>query len=190
MYEIIVIGASAGGTEALAKIFSSLPIKINIPIAIVKHISNKTEKGLISYFNSYCKVPINFAEDGEKIKSNRIYIAPPDYHMLLDFNKTISLNLDSKTLFSRPSIDELFYSTANLYQKNTLAVILTGSNSDGTMGAQYIKNKGGFVLAQDLQSCKHTYMPKSVIDSKFYDAIMDLSQIAAFISHQTVLSKN
>ena len=133
-YEAIVIGVSSGGMNAMKVIFSLLPEDFNTPIIIVQHISPRSDKQWISILNYMCKINVKEVDEKEKIEKGNIYIAPPNYHLLIEKDKTFSLTIDERVNFARPSIDVLFESAAEAYTNKLIGVVLTGSNNDGTKG--------------------------------------------------------
>src|SRR5258706_10840484 len=142
-YEAIVIGVSAGGMNAMKVMFSLLPEDFRIPIIIVQHISPRSDNQWIKFLNNESNLNIKEADKKEKIEPGNVYIAPPNYHLLIEKNKTFSLTVDERVNFARPAIDVLFESAAEAYKNKLIGVILTGSNNDGTKGIKRIKDCGG-----------------------------------------------
>lgn len=176
-YEAIVIGTSSGGMNALKFLFSALPIEFGIPIIIVQHISPRSENQWIKLLNNNSKLYLKEADEKEKIEHGKVYIAPPNYHLMIEQNKTFSLTIDERVNYSRPSIDVLFESAAEAYKNKLIGVILTGSNSDGTKGIKRIKEYGGLTIAQDPETAESSYMPASAIAAIQPDYILSLENI-------------
>lgn len=179
-YDAIVIGVSAGGLNALRTLFSILPKDFKIPIIIVQHVSANSTGEWIKIINNKSPLHLKEADEKEKIKNSYAYFAPPNYHLLIEKNHTFSLTTDERVNFSRPSIDVLFESAADVYQCNLIGVILTGANKDGTAGLKKIKDAGGLTIVQDPTDAEVPYMPESAITIR-PDYILTLNEIAEML---------
>jgi two-component system chemotaxis response regulator CheB len=177
LYEAIVIGVSSGGMNAMKVLFTQLPKGFRIPIVIVQHISARSNNQWISILNDKSNLPVKEADEKEKIEQGAIYIAPPNYHLLIEKNKTFSLTIDARVNYARPSIDVLFESAAEAYKNKLIGIILTGSNNDGTLGLKRIKDLGGLTIAQDPATAESGYMPASAIGAMQVDHILPLEGI-------------
>lgn len=175
--DAIVIGCSAGGIEALKMILEELSEKFPLPILIVQHISPDSKKRLSDFFSDICKVKVVEAEDKDQIKSGTIYFAPANYHLLVEQDRTCSLSVDDAVNHSRPSIDVLFSSAAQVYKKRLMGIILTGANNDGAEGLQDIKEFGGIIIAEDPSSARVPIMPQSAIEKVIPDMVLNLGLI-------------
>lgn len=162
-FELIVVGASHGGFEALKKVLRPLPADFPVPILVVRHQSPQTDDYLIDAMNRACQLKVTFAEAGERPQPGVVYIAPPDRHLLVDHNGRLKVTDDAPVNFSRPAIDPLFLSAAKRYGASVLAVVLTGANDDGAIGAAAIHNNGGRVMVQDPVSAESPTMPLATI---------------------------
>ena len=176
-YEAIVIGVSSGGMSALKILSSSLPMHFNIPIIIVQHLSAHSDGHWIKLLNEKSQLNIKEADEKDTIEKGYIYIAPPNYHLLIEKDKTFSLTIDERVNFARPSIDVLFESAAEAYTNKLIGIVLTGSNSDGTKGIKRIKDCGGLAIIQDPKTAESEYMPKSAIAAIVSDYILPLEDI-------------
>ena len=176
-YEAIVIGVSSGGMNAMKVMFSLLPKHFNTPIIIVQHIGARSDNQLIKILNDKSNLQIKEADEKEKIENGKVYIAPPNYHLMIERDKTLSLTVDERVNFARPSIDVLFESAAEAYKDKLIGVILTGSSSDGTAGLKKIKEYGGLTIAQDPKTAESAYMPASAIAAVQVDYILSLEDI-------------
>jgi two-component system, chemotaxis family, protein-glutamate methylesterase/glutaminase len=174
---IIVVGTSAGGLRALEKVFGGLPSSFSLPIVAVQHRSRESE-ALISIMQSLVSLPVHEAEDKFPILAPGIYIAPPDYHLLLEPGR-LALSTDEPVSFSRPSIDVLFESAADAYGSGVLAVLLTGANQDGTRGLAQIRAVGGVAIVQDPHTAESPEMPTAAIVAGAVDRVIPLDGIAA-----------
>ena len=180
-YEAIVIGVSSGGMNALKIISSSLPVHFNLPIIIVQHLSAHSDSHWIKLLNEKSRLNVKEADEKEKIEKGNIYIAPPNYHLLIEKDKTFSLTIDERVNFARPSIDVLFESAAEAYKNKLIGIVLTGSNSDGTKGIKRIKDCGGLAIIQDPNTADSEYMPKSAIAAIKPDYIVSLEEIVELL---------
>jgi two-component system chemotaxis response regulator CheB len=180
-YEAIVIGVSSGGTKALKFIFSELPTGFTTPIIIVQHVGAHSDNEWIKILNDKSSLIVKEADEKEKIKSGRAYIAPANYHLLIEKDKTFSLTIDERVNFARPAIDVLFESAAEAYKNKLIGVILTGSNHDGAKGLKRIKECGGFAIVQDPKTAESATMPASAIDASQPDNILSLENIVQLL---------
>jgi len=180
-YKAIVIGASAGGLHALSGILQNLPPDYSIPIMVVQHRVKDQRYLLEEVLQSKCKIQIKQADEKENIQSGFVYIAPPDYHLLIENDKTFSLSSDEQVRYSRPSIDVLFQSAAIVYRDFLIAIILTGANDDGAEGIITVKKYGGLTIAQDPAEAQFPFMPKAAIETKEVKHIWKLPEIQNFL---------
>jgi two-component system chemotaxis response regulator CheB len=182
--ELIVIGCSLGGMNALQVILSGLTRHFCIPIVVAQHRHKRSNEGLPSYFRRQTDLKVVDAEDKEWIQPGHVYLAPADYHLLIERNGLrgeLSLSVDEAVRHSRPSIDVLFESAADAYGDRLVGVVLTGANDDGTRGAARIKARGGIVIAQDPATAEAPAMPRAAIDAVHVDRILRLEKIAPFL---------
>ena len=180
-YEAIVIGVSSGGLNALRFIFSALPAEFRIPIIIVQHIGPRSDNQWIKLLNVKSNLPLKEADEKEKIEKGNVYIAPPNYHLMMERDKTFSLTIDELVNFARPSIDVLFESAAEACTIKLIGVILTGSSADGTAGLKKIKEYGGLTIAQDPETAESAFMPASAIAAFGPDYILSLKNIVELL---------
>jgi two-component system, chemotaxis family, protein-glutamate methylesterase/glutaminase len=188
-YEAIVIGVSSGGLKALKTVFSSLPFNFAVPVIVVQHVGPRSENSWINLLNDSCDIPIKEADEKENVATGNIYIAPSNYHLLIEKDKTFSLTIDERVNFARPSIDVLFESAADVYREKLIGIILTGSNNDGTRGVKRIKECGGTVIIQDPETAESAYMPLSAIKAVQPDYISALDQIGRLLIKITETTK-
>lgn len=181
-YEALVIGASAGGIEALCKIFSDLREDFPLAIIIVQHRAVDDDGFLCEYLNKTFNLNIKEAQPYEKIKPQWIYLAPAGYHLLVERDKTLSLSTAPPVNYAIPSINVLFESAAVCYKNLLIGVILTGGNNDGSAGLLKIKQQGGLTLVQDPLTATVDVMPKEALKSTEVDNIIALNDIANFIN--------
>ncbi|TGK02057.1 chemotaxis protein CheB [Leptospira selangorensis] len=176
-YGAIVIGVSSGGLNALGKILPSLPQNYPIPIVIVQHVSPRSDGYWVESMDKVCKLFVKEADEKESIERGTIYLAPANYHLLVEQDRTFSLSTEAKVNFARPSIDVLFESAAEVYGKELIGLILTGSNSDGALGLKKIKEEGGLTIVQDPETAESSAMPAHAISTTSVDYILPLEEI-------------
>ena len=176
-YKAIVIGASAGGMETIASILSQLPSNFPLPILIVQHLSPESGGYMAKYLHQKCKIIVKEADAKENIIAGRAYIAPPNYHLLVEKDGTLSFTVENKVNYARPSIDVLFETAADFYQDKLIGIILTGANSDGSKGLKRIKERGGLVIVQDPDTALVQSMPKAAIRETRVDYILSVEKI-------------
>jgi len=179
--EIVVIGVSAGGFEVLNYLVSELPEKLIVPIVVVQHRTADNDSYLASHLNILCKVPVNEVNDKEPIIAGNLYIAPADYHVLIETDYSFALSKYSRINYARPSIDVLFEAAAQAYQGHCLGIILTGKNGDGAKGLLEIVKAGGKAIIQDPQIAEAPEMPRAAIQAVPNASILKLDQIAKYL---------
>jgi len=195
-YKAIVIGVSSGGMNALKYLFSTLPTDFKIPIITVQHVSARSNNEWIKLLNDTSNISIKEADEKEKIKTGKVYIAPSNYHLLIEKDKTFSLTIDEQVNFARPAIDVLFESAAEAYKKKLICIVLTGSNNDGANGIKRIKEYGGLAIIQDPETAESPTMPASAIaacrsgnQSLEPDYILSLEKIVPLLIKLTQTAK-
>lgn len=181
-YAAVVIGVSAGGLAALDDILPALNPAFCLPVLIVQHMSPSVDNYLPAHFNVRCALKAKEAEDKEPIKHGTIYFSPPNYHLMVECDRSIALSIDPKVNFSRPSVDVLFETAADAYRDQLVGVILTGGNSDGSAGLARIKELGGLTIVQDPETAEAEAMPASAIESTEIDHILPLDRIGDFLN--------
>ena len=182
----IVIGASAGGLTTLQKILAPLPADFHFPILIVQHRRPSQDDLMAFALNESCQLHVKEADQLESICAGTVYLAPANYHLLVESDKTLSLSVDDKVAYSRPSIDVLFESAATVYRSALIGIILTGANHDGTIGMQKIKEHGGFTIAQDPTSAEVSTMPNAAIQNNVVDKVMSLPEITHCLTQLSI----
>lgn len=180
-YEAMVVGASAGGLEALLAILKELPADFAIPVLIVQHMSPHSNNLLAELLNRQCRLLVKEVEEKETPRGGVAYVAPPDYHLLVEADHTLSLSREERVNYSRPSIDVLFETAAEAYGDKLIAVVLTGANADGSQGLQVIKKFGGTCVVQDPLTAVAPRMPQAAIESTAVDYVVALEEIAPLI---------
>jgi two-component system chemotaxis response regulator CheB len=183
-YELIVVGCSMGGMKAIQTILESLPEDFPLPVVITQHRYKTSNDSLPAFFRRHTKLDVVDADDKQWIHPGTVYLAPADYHLLIERNGErgeLSLSVDARVEYSRPSIDVLFESAASAYASSLIGVVLTGANADGARGAAAIKRRGGFVVVQDPKTAEAPAMPTAAIAAARVDRILPLERIGPFL---------
>ena len=177
-YEIVAVAASAGGLTALSELLAPLPADFSASLVIVQHLDPRHRSLLADILSRRTRLKVKQAEEGETLHPATVYIAPPDRHLLITPGGMVSLTQSELVHFVRPSADLLFESVAASYTARAIAVVLTGTGSDGAMGVTAIKKTGGTVIVQDQASSEFFGMPGAAIQTGSADFILPLSEIA------------
>lgn len=176
-FGIVAFACSAGGLNALSEILSRLPPDFPIPIVIVQHLDPRHRSLMAEILNRRTPLHVKEAEDGGELMERTVYVARPDRHLLINSDGTVSLTRTELVHFVRPSADLLFESVAASFKERAIAVVLTGTGSDGAMGIQAIKKMQGTVIAQDEASAEFSGMPKAAISTQSVDFVLPLREI-------------
>jgi len=180
-YGIVAIAASAGGVTALSRVLGGLPAGFPVPVLVVQHLDPRHRTVIAEVLGRRAKLPVRLASEGERATAGVIYIAPPDRHLLLGPDGTLTLSGSELVHFVRPSADLLFESVAGSYGPRAIACVLTGTGSDGAMGASAVKSRGGTVIAEDPELAEFRGMPEAVVAAGAADYILPLDEIASVI---------
>lgn len=176
-YDVIVIGGSAGSVDVLMKIVPQLPEDYPLVVIVVIHRKVIDNDLLLSLLQSKSKIKVKEAESNEKIEPCCVYLAPADYHLLMESDKTFTLDFSEKVMYSRPSIDVTMYFAAQVYKNKLVGILLTGANEDGAKGMRDIKNRGGYTIVQDLSSSTAKIMPEAAIKLVEPDEVLNVENI-------------
>jgi two-component system chemotaxis response regulator CheB len=179
--EAVVIGASAGALEALSDILPALPAGYTLPVIIVVHLPPDKKSLLAELFQRKCHIDVREAEDKEPLSGGTIYFAPPDYHLLVEMDKSLSLSNEEPVLYSRPSIDVLFESAADAYGPGLVAIVLTGANQDGANGLRAVCESGGTAIVQSPDGAFASAMPEAAIRACPGARVLPVSEIALYL---------
>ncbi|MGE0083729.1 MAG: chemotaxis protein CheB [Desulfococcaceae bacterium] len=180
-YDAIVIGVSAGGMEALPIVMEPLPEDFPVPILIVQHISPHSDGYMSRYLDSVCHVQVREAGEKDELRPGTVYLAPANYHLLVEDDLTLSLSVEERVNFARPSVDVLFETAAEAFGSRLVGIILTGANRDGSRGLKKIRQNGGLTIAQSPETAFAEDMPRAAIAAGAADYIMPLDQIGPFL---------
>jgi two-component system chemotaxis response regulator CheB len=168
---------SAGGLHALTRILQPLPANFPLPIMIVQHLPATAGESLPECLNRCCQVVVKQAENRESPRPGFVYLAPPDYHLLVEMDHTLSLTVDERVHYARPAIDELFETAAEAYASALIGVVLTGASADGSRGLQKIKELGGYTVVQDPATAQSPVMPQAALRATTVDRVAPLEEI-------------
>ena len=175
--ELIAIGTSLGGLSALLEVFRALPATLPVPIVMVQHRGASAEPTLVEMLSRGTELAVVEAEDKVEMKPGTIYVAPPDYHLLVEEAGRLALSTDAPVRSARPSIDVLFETAADAYRDRLLAVLLTGASADGAAGLSHVKRRGGCAIVQDPATAECATMPSAGIAATHVDYILPLDRI-------------
>src|SRR6218665_3464400 len=176
-FEVLALGASWGGVEILSNLVAELPDNWRVPIVIVQHQHPYSGNALQRILSRLTTLPVIDVEDKDKLAPAHVYIAPANYHLLMEQDGCFSLSLEAPVNFSRPSIDVTFSSLSRVYQQRCIGVVLTGANDDGAQGIKDIKAGGSYTIAQQPVSGEPPLMPAAAIATGAVDAILTPQEI-------------
>jgi two-component system, chemotaxis family, protein-glutamate methylesterase/glutaminase len=183
-FNIVALAASAGGLNALSEVLSGLPENFPASVVVVQHLAPKHRSMMADILNRRTALMVKQAENGELLQPGVVYIAPPDHHLLINENYTLSLTQSELVNFVRPAADLLFNSVAHCYQERAIAVVLSGTGHDGAKGAETIAKMGGIVIAQD-DAAEQVGMPKAAIKTGIVNYILPLKKIPSLLTFLT-----
>lgn len=179
---LVVIGGSAGSLDVLLYLLPRLKPDFNKPIVVVLHRRQNYEPMLAKLLNATSTIPAKEADEKEEINPRKLYIAPADYHLLIENDHTFSLDFSEKINHSRPSIDVTFQCAADAYGEGLVCIILSGANGDGTEGFVYAKSKGATLIAQSPESAQVPYMPRHAIQNSPVDMVLSTEQMVGYLN--------
>jgi len=179
--DAVVVGASAGGVDALITLLGDLPASWRLPTAVVIHLPETHESRLAEVFAHRLPFPVQEAEDKAPVAPGTLYFAPPGYHLSIERDRRFSLSCEPPVLFSRPAIDVLMASAADAYGPSLVGVLLTGANIDGAEGMRRIHQAGGLTIVQDPAEALVDTMPRAAIAAQMPDHVLSLREIRALL---------
>jgi two-component system chemotaxis response regulator CheB len=181
VYELIVIGTSWGGLDAVSRLLDGLHDAVRQPIVVAQHRSAESEAaGLSRLLQHHTRRVVGDPDDKTPLERDHVYVGPPDYHVLVE-DGHLALSTDAPVHFARPSIDVLFESAADAYRDRLIGIVLTGANADGARGLARIKNVGGVAIVQDPETSVRRTMPDAAIAATSADAVLPLDEIPGFV---------
>ncbi len=186
--DAVVIGASAGAVEALGVLLPALPARTPWPVIVVVHLPASQPSLLPALFARRCAMKVLQPRDKERI-SPAIWFAPPDYHLLVEADRSFALSIDQPVKHSRPSVDVLFESAADVYGAALVGIVLTGANDDGADGSKAVRDGGGFVVVQDPSTAEVPTMPRLAIARAQPQWVAALPAIASALGAAAALGR-
>jgi two-component system chemotaxis response regulator CheB len=176
-YELVALGGSNGALDVVTEILGGLPDKINYALVIVLHQSRQADSLLQKVLQVKTKLRVNEPLDKEPVEKGSVYIAIPNYHLMIEKDKTFAYSYSELVNYSRPSIDVFFETAASAYQSRMAAIILTGANADGASGIVHAKQSKALTIAQNPSSALSPFMPESAIKTGCVDMVLNISEI-------------
>jgi two-component system chemotaxis response regulator CheB len=180
-YELVVIGGSAGSLSVVLNILPHLKKQMNICVMVIFHRKATEETGLVEMFSHRTELDVREMGDKDELAPGILYIAPADYHVLIEKNKTITLDYSEKINYSRPSIDVTFECAAEVYRKKLLCVLLSGANADGVEGLSQARKLGASIVVQDPKTAEVPFMPQSAVNRVTADLLLNDHNIGEFV---------
>jgi len=175
---LVAIGASAGGIEAVPAVLGMLPEDFLSPVVVIIHFLKNRESRFVELLQAHCALPVKEADSLEPLEPGTVYVAPRNYHLMLEDDLRFSLDIDEPVSFSRPSVDVFFASAADVLRERLTAVILTGGNGDGAKGIKKVRQMGGGTIVQDPREARFAAMPEAALQATDVDFVLPLREIA------------
>jgi two-component system chemotaxis response regulator CheB len=180
-YELVVVGASLGGLRAMTDLLDSLPEQVRVPIVLAQHRAPDSERdSLEGLLQRHTHLDVREAGDKDPIEPGHLYLAPPDYHLLVE-RDGFALSTDERVQYARPSVDVLFESTADVYGERAIGIVLTGANADGAAGLRAIQDVGGVAIVQDPATAAARQMPDAAIRATAADVVLPVPEMGPFL---------
>lgn len=176
-YSAIVVGVSSGGLNALSTLMPMLEKDFALAVIVVMHLSPRSDSFLSKCLNDQCALPVKEADEKEPVTPGNVYLAPPNYHLLVELDRTFSLSTESRVNYARPSIDVCFESAAEAFGEELVGVVLTGANKDGSLGLKVIQDMGGLTIVQNPETAETPIMPQAALDVLTPDHILHLEEM-------------
>jgi two-component system chemotaxis response regulator CheB len=180
-FDVVAIAASAGGIHALGVVLASLPADFRVPVLVVEHLDRRHKTVIAEVLGRHSAIKLKLADDREGAVPGVAYIAPPDRHLLIGRGAVLHLSDSELVHFVRPSADLLFESVAGEYGERAIAVVLTGTGIDGSMGVEAVKARGGTVIAEDPETAQFGGMPRAAIATNAVDFVLPLEEIGPVV---------
>ena len=180
--ELIVVGTSLGGLNALSTLLGKLPATLRVPVVIVQHRGSGGDGSLARLLADRSALAVVDAEDKMPLEPARAYLAPPDYHLMIESRGLVALSTDAPVRSARPSIDVLFESAAHVYGASLIGVVLTGASADGADGLRFIKERGGVAVIEDPATAECATMPAAALAATPVASVLPISRMAQYLS--------
>ncbi len=181
-YKAIVIGTSAGGLKVLKELFAALSPDFSMSVLVVQHLSPQSDGFMAHYLNKLSQLTIKEADAGELLLPNHAYIAPANYHLLVEKDHSLSLSVSEKVSYARPSIDVLFESAAEVFLDQLIGILLTGANDDGAKGLVKIHRFGGLTIVQDPAEAEVPSMPLAALHTGEVDHVLGMGEMIKLLN--------
>lgn len=181
LFKAVVIGVSTGGVSALKLLLGELPANFPLPVLVTTHITPDSDDGLAVLLDTLCAIRVKEADEQEAMLPATVYLAPANYHLLVEHGGNLSLSIDPPVNFARPSVDVLFESAAEVYGPALIGIIMTGAGNDGSNGLLKIKNRGGVTIVQDPADAEMDSMPRSALQLQDADHVVPLKDIPGLL---------
>jgi two-component system chemotaxis response regulator CheB len=179
--KLIIVGGSAGSLQVILHILQHLPNDYPIPVLLIIHRAYSNDSMLLDLLGAKSNLAVREVEEKDKIISSCVYLAPADYHVLIEMDETFTLDYSEKLNYSRPSIDVSFISAAMVYGKSLIGILLSGANEDGAEGLKEIKEHGGHTIIQDPEDAMVNYMPVQASLKSRIDEVLNTEQITRYL---------
>lgn len=180
-YDAVAVGVSTGGLRALETILQALSPEFPLPIFIVQHIDRDAGSGLAQLLDQRCALTVKEADDNDEIVPATAYLAPANYHLLVESRERLMLSVDPHVSFARPSIDVLFESAADVFGPRLIGIVLTGANFDGAEGLKRVKERGGLTIVQEPSDAEAAQMPRAALGATRVDHVVTLGRIGPLL---------
>ncbi len=180
-FKAVVIGVSTGGVAALKLLLPALPADFPVPVLIVTHITPTADDGLAVLLDTFSTIRVKEADEEELLVAGTVYLAPANYHLLVERKGCLSLSIDPPVNFARPSVDVLFESAAEVYGPELIGIILTGAGNDGSKGLLMIKERGGVTIVQDPADAEMDSMPKRALALLSPEYLVSLKELPVLL---------
>lgn len=180
-YEVVALASSAGGITALTRVLGQLPAEFPVPVLVVQHLDPRHDTVLAEVLGRRTRLMVKLAEAGETTRPGVVYIAPPDHHLLVDPGGVVALTSSELVHFVRPSADLLFESVAGTFGNRSIACVLTGTGSDGSMGVTAVHARGGTVIVEDPATAEFSGMPQAAVAAGVADFVLPIDEISTVI---------
>jgi two-component system, chemotaxis family, protein-glutamate methylesterase/glutaminase len=180
-FKAVVIGVSTGGVSALKLLLGELPAEFPIPVLVATHITPDSDNGLAVLLDTLCAIRVKEADEQETVKSGTVYLAPANYHLLVERGGCLSLSVDPPVNFARPSVDVLFETAAVAFGRTLIGIVMTGAGFDGSRGLKRIKELGGLTIVQNPTDAEADSMPRSALAEVTADHVATLMELAPLL---------
>ncbi|PRY52426.1 CheB methylesterase [Arcticibacter pallidicorallinus] len=186
--EILVIAGSAGSLDVILKMLPRLDVEVNFPIIVVLHRKASYDSSLADLLATRTTIPVVEAEEKDQLRKGVVYLAPADYHLLIESDRSLSLDYSEKIQYSRPCIDVTLENVAEVYKDRAAAILLSGANSDGAKGLKRIKQAGGITAVQNPATAEVSFMPNQALQTAKIDYVLEVDEIAYFINKLSAMT--